>query len=77
VRGGGVGFWRAHDVWLLGTGLAAEAIGHPQRDSFDSRLGLIGLRECTPAGAGVKGTKLFNHGRWRDLGTDKCRRRGQ
>jgi len=42
--------------------LAGEAIGHPQRDSFDSRLGLIGLRQRTPGGADVKGWRFFYHG---------------
>lgn len=43
--------------------LAGEAIGHPQRDSFDSRLGLIGLKQLTPAGAGVKGDTDDKDGR--------------
>jgi hypothetical protein len=29
--------------------MADEAIGHPKWDSFDSRLGLIGLVKRTPA----------------------------
>jgi len=32
-----------------------EAIGHPPRDSFDSRLGLIGLRQRKLTKGGVKG----------------------
>jgi len=38
-------------------GLAGEAIGYPPRDSFDSRLGLLGLTQPTLRGADVKGAK--------------------